>query len=54
MFATGRSCADGTLFSVMLAGLATTIGGRRSLAGRVVVRHGWIGEGKSGCSGGNR
>jgi hypothetical protein len=45
MFATGRSCADGALFSVMLAGLAATLGGRRSLVGRVVVRHGWIGGG---------
>jgi hypothetical protein len=40
MFATGRSCADGALFSVVLAGLAATIGGRWSLGGRVVVRHG--------------
>jgi hypothetical protein len=54
MFAPGRSCADGALFSVMLAGLTATIGGRGSLAGRVVVRHGWIGEGESGCGGVNR
>jgi hypothetical protein len=54
MFAPGRSCADGTLFSVMLAGLAATIGGRRLLVGRVVVRYGWIGEGESGCGGVNR
>jgi hypothetical protein len=26
----------------MLVGLAATIGGRWSLGGRVVVRHGWI------------
>jgi hypothetical protein len=41
MFATGRSCADGALFSLMLVGLAATIGGRWSLGGRFVVRHGW-------------
>jgi hypothetical protein len=45
MFATGRSCADGALFSLMLAGLAATIGGRRLLVERV-VRHGWIGGGR--------
>jgi hypothetical protein len=46
MFATGRSRADGAMFSLMLAGLAATIGGRRLLVGRIVVRHGWIGGGE--------
>jgi hypothetical protein len=44
MFAMGRSCADGALFSLMLVGLAATIGGRCLLGGRVVVWHGWIDE----------
>jgi hypothetical protein len=51
MFATGRSCADGALFSLMLAGLVATIGGRRLLVGIVVVRHGWIGVGERWCGG---
>ena len=41
MFATGRSWADVALFSLMLVGLAATIGGSWSLGGKFVVRHGW-------------
>jgi hypothetical protein len=42
MFATGGWCADGALFSLMLAGLTASIGGSWLLVGGVVVRHGWI------------